>query len=209
MPSEVGKIGGDCFADPPMLVAIDIQREYTTKGRPFYLNGIEESLENCRAILSHARDQRWPVAHIRHIQKGHVFSETNSCSRFVEGFEPLPHEFVFTKNNFSCYRCGGFEKFMEWSRSVRIFIIGYNSLMCCLSTIIDGYNRGHELTFVHDASLARATSNADERSAHLHATDIIKLYSEVVSSVDVLAIGEGAAVNPLEASRERAPPAVS
>ena len=209
MANDVVSIGGNCFADPPLIVAIDIQREYTMKGRPFYLNNIEESLENCRSILSHAREQRWPVAHVRHIQRGHVFSESTPCSRFVEGFEPYPHEFVFTKSNFSCYSCPGFEKFMDWSRSDRIFIIGYNSLMCCLSTIIDGYNRGHELTFVHDASLARPTSNADERSAHLHAIDIIAFYSDVVSSVDVLAIGEGATANPLEAPHERAQPAVS
>lgn len=208
MPSQVARISGDCFPDPPLLVAIDIQREYTTEGRPFYLKGIKESLGNCKAVLDHARAQRWPVAHVRHIQKGHVFSETNSCSMFVEGFEPLPHEFLFTKSNFTCYSCAGFANFMEWSQSDRIFIIGYNSSMCCLSTIIDGYNRGHELTFVHDASLARPTSNADERSAHLHVIDIIKLYSEVISSVEVLAIGEGATANPLEAPHERAQPAV-
>ena len=68
--------------------------------------------------------------------------------------------------------------------------------MCCLSTIIDGYNRGHELTFVQDASLARSTPNADEITAHLHATDIIKLYSKVVRSADVLAIGDGIAEPP-------------
>lgn len=209
MPRDVVEINDKCFTDPPLVVAIDIQREYTTKGRPFYLNGIEESLENCRAILSHARVQRWPVAHIRHIQKGHVFSDSNPCSRFVEGFEPFPHEFVFTKSNFSCYSCRGFEKFMEWSRADRIFVIGYNSLMCCLSTILDGYNRGHELTFVHDASLARPTPNADEFSAHLHATDIIGLYTDVVRTADVLAIGERTATSALEAVFERAQPAAS
>ena len=58
----------DSIIDPPLLIAIDIQREYTPVGRPYYINGVEPSVENCRRILSHARDQRWPVAHVRHVQ---------------------------------------------------------------------------------------------------------------------------------------------
>ena len=128
----------DSMIDPPLLVAIDIQREYTTQGRRYYINGVEPSLENCRKVLSHARGQRWPVAHVRHVQGGHLFNETMPYSRFVEGFEPLPHEFVFTKNNFSCYSNAAFSDLLESARRGTVYIIGYNSLMCCLSTSLYG-----------------------------------------------------------------------
>ncbi|MDA0261845.1 MAG: isochorismatase family protein, partial [Proteobacteria bacterium] len=128
----------DCMIDPPLLIAIDIQREYTTEGRPYFINGVEPSVKNCQRVLEHARAQRWPVAHIRHLQSGHVFNETMAYSRFVEGFEPLPHEFVFTKNNFSCYTNTAFAELLESARRGKIYVIGYNSLMCCLSTIIEG-----------------------------------------------------------------------
>ena len=44
--------------ETPLLIAIDIQREYITPGRPYCLNGVDESLENCRDILAHARLER-------------------------------------------------------------------------------------------------------------------------------------------------------
>ena len=85
MTSNVIKLP-DSIIDPPLLIAMDIQREYTTEGRPYFINGIEPSVKNCRRVLDHARAQRWPVAHVRHLQGGHVFSETLDYSRFVEGF---------------------------------------------------------------------------------------------------------------------------
>lgn len=173
-------------ADVPLLIAIEIQREYTTRGRPYFMEGIEESLENCRKILAHAREQNWTIAHVRHEQPGSVFGQTQAATQFVKGFEPLPREYLFTKSNFSCYSNPGFEKFMETSRPDQVYLIGYSSPMCCLSTIVEGYHRGHELTFVTDASLARATPNAEEKTAHLHATHIISSYANLVETHQVL-----------------------
>jgi ureidoacrylate peracid hydrolase len=147
-------------AEIPLLIAIEIQREHTTLGRPYFMEGTDESLENCRAVLTNAREKNWSIAHVRHEQPGSIFGQSHAATQFVKGFEPLPHEHLFTKGNFSCYSNPGFEKFMETSRPEQVYLIGYSSLMCCLSTIVEGYHRGHELSFVTDASLARATPNA-------------------------------------------------
>jgi len=173
-------------SDTPLLIAIEIQREYTTKGRPYYMEEIDESLENCGKILSHARDKNWTVAHVRHEQPGHLFGQAHAATQFVKGFEPLPREYLFTKGNFSCYSNPGFEKFVETSRPEQVYLIGYSSPMSCLSTIVEGYHRGHELTFVTDASLARATPNAEEKTAHMHATHIISGYANLVETSLVL-----------------------
>jgi len=170
-----------------LVVAIDIQREYVTPGRPFHLDGIEAPLANCRRVIGHARAMSWPLAHVRHVQEGHVFNEALPYSQFVEGFEPLGHEMVFTKGKLSCYSDLHFRELMESIRGEDVFIIGFNSIMCCLATIVDGYNRGHKLTFVHDASLAKATKHAKEHEMHIHATDIIGIYARVVTTEDVLA----------------------
>ena len=67
-----------------------------------------------------------------------------------------------------------------------VYVMGYNSLMCCLSTIIEGQSRGHKLTFIEDASMAIATPNADEAAAHVHGVDLIAVYASVVDTEDVL-----------------------
>lgn len=74
------------------LVVIDIQKEYTTVGRAYYLNGIEPSLENCRKLLAFARRQSWNLIHIQH-SNGYTapkFNPTETFFKFVDGLEPLP-----------------------------------------------------------------------------------------------------------------------
>jgi nicotinamidase-related amidase len=174
------------FGRRPLIIAIGIQREYATPGMPFFLSGIGESLENCRRIIRHARILGWPVAHVRDIQDGHLFNGDVTYSEFVEGFEPLPFEMVFTKSNFSGYSCSGFCNMMEKSRNSTAYIIGYISTICCLSTIVEGYHHGHLLSFVSDASLAKATARATEIEVHEFAVDVISNYADVVTTKELL-----------------------
>ena len=111
----------------PLLLAMDIQQEYTAKGRPFYLDGIEPALENCRQVLEHARQNRWPILHMRHIQDTHLFNESLPYSRFIEGFEPLAHEMVFTKHMFSCFSNADFAAFMSTTRHHPVYMMGFNA----------------------------------------------------------------------------------
>jgi nicotinamidase-related amidase len=172
----------------PILINIDIQREYTTPGRPFYLSGIGPSLENCRRLLRHARGSSWPVVHVRHIQRrGHLFDEAMEFSRFVEGFEPLSSEPVFTKSNLSCYSDDAFSRMMDSACDDQVYVAGYNSLMCCLSTLVDAFHRGHRVNFVADASLARATQQGDEQEVHRHVIEILAIYATIVTTDQVLA----------------------
>jgi nicotinamidase-related amidase len=76
---------------------------------------------------------------------------------------------------------------MESAYHDQVYIAGYNSLMCCLSTLVDAFHRGHRLNFVADASLARKTKSADEHEAHRHATDILSIYANIVTTEQVLA----------------------
>jgi nicotinamidase-related amidase len=170
----------------PILVLIDVQREYTSPGRPFHIKSIGPSLENCRRMLDFARANSWPVGHVRHLQDGHLFNEGLEYSRFVAGFEPLPNEMLFTKSKLSCYSSEPFCQFMESARAEEVYLVGYNSQMCCLSTVVQGHHLGHRFNYVADASCARATANAGELDAHRHATDIIGIYARVLQTDEVL-----------------------
>ena len=174
------------FGRLSLLVLVDVQREYSTPGRPFCIGSIGESLENGRRLLAHARRQAWPIAHVRHLQSGHLFNEALEYSRFVEGFEPLPNEMLFGKSQLSCYASEGFRAFMHSARGEQVYLAGYTSQMSCLATVLDGFGQGHRFNFVVDASGARATAHAAEREAHQHAADIIAIYAGIVSVDDVV-----------------------
>jgi nicotinamidase-related amidase len=171
----------------PSIIAIDLQKEYTTPGRPFFLRGIEPSLEKCRAILAEARRRAWTLVHVRHEQAGELFNPESPYSDFIEGCNPLPSERVFVKGQRSCYSNPGFARLMAKLRSRPVYVIGYGSPLCCLATFIDAQSRGHGLTFVRDASHARAFADLGEGDAHRSATAIIGLYGSVATADDVLA----------------------
>lgn len=190
-------------AATPILVLIDIQREYVTQGRPFCLAGIEPSLENCRRVLDHARAQAWPIAHVRHLGATHLFNEATDWSLFVEGFEPHAGEMIFTKRKLSCFSDEAFAKMMETARENPVYVVGYNAQMCCLSTVIDAFHRGMKLKFVRDASWARATARGTESEVYPWIADTIGIYAEMVETAQVLADLRG---QPQGGSERRRPP---
>jgi nicotinamidase-related amidase len=175
----------------PLLVALDVQREYVTPGRPLHLRGIEPALENCRRLLAHARARNWPVAHVRHLQDSHIFNATMEWSRFVEGFEPRGHEMVFTKENLSCYSASEFVRLMESAVHNQVYLMGFEAQACCLSTLVDAFHRGHALAFVGDASLARRTELGDERESFRWVLEVISIYAPVLTTDEVLAAQSG------------------
>lgn len=183
------------FQDPtaaafatPILVAIDIQREYTTEGRPFHIDGIEESLQNCRRMLDHARRQKWIVAHVRHVQGGAVFNPQSEYSRFVEGFEPRQGEPCFEKSKLSCLSTDGFARLMGGALEGRnpVRIMGYSGQMCCLSTLVDLFHLGLRATYVHDASLSRASSIDDPRNMHRYVGEICRIYADLCGTSELI-----------------------
>lgn len=162
-----------------VLVLIDIQKEYITKGRPYYLNGIEDSLDKAKACLKYARRNNYKIIHVKHIQNGEIFSKDNHFSDFIDGFEPLNNECVITKSNFSSYSN---KEFTNTVGNSDLYIVGHGSTMCCLSTTIDAYHRGNKVFFISDASYAKKTPIADEKAMHLYATEIIKSFATVITA---------------------------
>jgi len=166
----------------PILVVIDVQKEYTTRGRPYFINGIQPSLKRARAVLTRARSEGWQVVHVRHLQDGDLFGRGSPYSGFVNGFEPLKGELEIVKEDYSCYSAPAFARLMKASLRQPVFVIGYGSTKCCLATIVDGYHRGQKFHFVRDASNAKRSDRFGEKALHKYATDILESYCTVVET---------------------------
>jgi ureidoacrylate peracid hydrolase len=169
-----------------VLVVIDIQKEYTTPGRRFYLEHAGPSLRKAKEVLESARGRKWPVIHVKHLQAGDIFNRESAFSDYVEEFRPLSGEHEIVKSNFSCYSSPEFAELAARYKESELVVIGYGSTMCCLSTIVDGYHRGQSLVFVRDASSAKRTASLDEPATHRAATEILSIYSKVVDSEELL-----------------------
>jgi ureidoacrylate peracid hydrolase len=171
----------------PVLVLIDIQKEYVTQGRPFFIESIGPSLQNCRTILDHARKKQWKIVHVRHFSsQGEIFNASNEYSGFVEGFEPILNEIEINKAVPSCYSSDKFKTIMDDNKDNDIIIIGYGSTMCCLSTIIEGYHRKQKVIFVKDASAAKKGMKFSEKDTHESVCDVVNIYSKVLTTQQLL-----------------------
>jgi len=176
-----------------ILILVDIQNEYITKGRPFYLNGIESSLQRCRDLLSHARDNSWEIVHVQHSNgEGSIkFNPETPYYEFVKGFEPKTGELHCVKNDFSCYSSVKFSKYLDSinnSTDCNVYLIGYNSVMCCLSTLEEARRKNHKINFISDASYAKSLPGFSELESHKFMVELYKTkgLADCIYSNDIL-----------------------
>ena len=166
----------------PLLILIDIQREYIEDGRPLRFDAIEKSLFNCSKMLGHARQHRWDIAHVIWRQRSELFDETQHFSEFITGFNPRGSERVFVKSGVSAYSNREFATMMQFRGGGDAFVIGYQGPSACLATLVDGFSRGHCLNFVADASLSPCTGEVDEATAHRRLIDLAGQYAAITTT---------------------------
>lgn len=169
-----------------IILAIDIQNEYITEGRPFNIKSIAKSLDNARGIIEAARKKNIPVWHVKHQQDKNVFIKDSSLSDFIDGFEPLTNERLFVKDMYSCFSSKEFVSAVADESPEEIIIIGYGTSMCCTCTIIDGIHRGYKFTLVEDASASRSFTHATEAEMHRSAINILKQYAKIISANELI-----------------------
>jgi len=170
-----------------ILLVVDIQKEIKTKGRPYFIENLSESISNAKILLEHARKQGWPVCHVQHLQDGDLYGYKSPLSKFIDGFEPQAGEEVFTKNNYSCFASAEFTETMEQNKDCEIILIGYGTTRCVLATIIEGYHRGFKFTLVTDATGAQGVGSANAKSMHHYATTILSVFCTTVETNLLLA----------------------
>ena len=171
----------------PVLVLVDIQKEYIAQGRPFYLETIAESLNNLKKLLNYGRQKNWKIIHMAHQQNADTFHYDSEFSEFIEGFEPIDGEMSFKKSDFSCFSCPEFLAAIDKNRHEDIFLAGYGATMCCLSTLVDAHHRGYDINFVTDATCAKKSARYDEQDLKEHIVDIADAFaSNLVTTQEVL-----------------------
>ncbi len=159
--------------DKPVLILVDIQNEYLKEDGQFFLHGIGPSLENCKKMLIFAREQAWNIVHVQHSNGDHAehFNPKTIHFNFMKGFVPkVESENHFIKNDYSCYSSEDFATYMGKiaanDKKPAIYLIGYNSLICCLSTLEEARRKKDMIHFIAEASLAKALPDKSEIETH-------------------------------------------
>ncbi|QPC41904.1 isochorismatase family protein [Kaustia mangrovi] len=178
----------------PLLVMVDMQREYVEEGRPLYLHEIDGSLARCKALLDTARARNWDVAHVFWRCSGPLFNPRTPYWEAIDGFHArATSEKVFFKSEPSAYSSETFARMMADRQPAVTYLAGYQGTLACLWTMVDAHERGHDMVFVGDGSHSAATDAAGEAQTHSTLVEIVRQFADVVSVQEVVGENEGTA----------------
>jgi len=194
--------GGDGGHDP-VFIAVDIQKEFATPGRPLHIPDIEASLDRCRRIIGFARAMAWPVVHLRLVidsgQSGQgasegLFRRRSAHVASVSGCEPMASEGLMKRRTLSGYGASGFEAFMDWMGDSPVFVFGYSGAGAILATLYDGWTLGHRFVFVVDASASVQVGESGESGDRLHdraCQEIARMHTVTTTAAILNMVGPG------------------
>jgi len=162
-----------------LLVMIDLQQKNYDELANDRASDLARSLENCMSAIQHARNLGLPIAFTR--QEGNPgLIERSAQSAWISGLEPKRSDMVFERPQPSCYTNRLFEDVV--SRIGSFAIAGLVAEETCLATAIDASHRGHNITFLSDASVCRGRHNADSQAVHNLTTKTIELFADTVTT---------------------------
>jgi nicotinamidase-related amidase len=173
------------YSDPglmPVIVVVDPQLEYQAVDRALRIPDADRAIGNCRRIMAFARANGLPVALTRWRQRGKFLADVDGFGGWLKGFEPRGSDMVFEKSLPSCYSSQSFSEMMDQGGGDHAVIIGFTGALACLSTIVDGYHRGHKLTFISDASASHPLGSCTSEQTDKLVASVIGLYGPVATA---------------------------
>jgi nicotinamidase-related amidase len=162
-----------------LLVMIDLQQKNHDELAKDRASDLRRSLENCMSAIQHARNLGLPIAFTRQGDNPGLI-ERSAPSAWIPGFEPKRSDMVFERPQPSCYTNQLFEDVV--SRIGNFAIAGLVAEETCLATAIDASHRGHNITFLSDASVSRGRHNTDSQAVHTLTTKAIELFADTVTT---------------------------
>lgn len=162
-----------------LLVMVDLQEKNYAELAKDRASDLARSMENCTLAIRHARNLGLPIAFTRPAGNPGAI-ERAAQSAWISGFEPKRADMVFERPQPSCYANQLFEDVV--SQIGNFAIAGLLAEETCLATAIDASHRGHNITFLSDASVSRGRHNTDSQAVHSLTTKAIKLFADTVTT---------------------------
>ena len=172
--------------DTPLLVLVDLQREYLCADRRLGLQAPDSAIKNCSLLTEWARANRIPVAFVRWTQPGKLFARGGNFTGWIEACSPSGSDMVFERSWPSCYASSEFAQMMDNGGGRNVILAGFTGSMACLATVIEGVQRQHRFTFVSDASLSHAIRHHTQSEVHDMASLIISQFAHVMDTLSLV-----------------------
>ena len=189
-----GTIG---FGERPAIIVIDFIRAYTTKGSPFYAEGVVSAVAESVELLKAARAAGVPVIYTKVLyhptgRDGGLFVKKVPVLRTLVEGEPLaeiddsippePDDLVIAKNYPSCFFGTSLIGTLTAERIDTLVLIGCSTSGCVRATAIDGLQHGFRVIVPREC-----VGDRHEGPHDANLFDINAKYGDVVSKAEVIA----------------------
>ena len=189
-----GEIG---FGEKPAVIVIDFTKAYTTKGSPFYAEGVVSAVSESVELRSAARKARVPVIytkvmyHPSGIDGGLFVKKVPALRRLVPGeplveideaLTPREDELVIVKSYPSCFFGTSLIATLKALNIDTLVLIGCSTSGCVRATAVDGLQYGYHVIVPRECVGDR---HAEPHDANLF--DINAKYGDVVTKAEVIA----------------------
>lgn len=175
------------------MLLIDMQKE-----SQYGIDGIDEAVAAAGDVMAACRAAGVPVVYTRHVNRrdgvgvsmGEVFdseglpvyyrAETDSIE-ILDALEPQPGDVVIDKHRWSGFHGTSLDLVLRGLGVRELFIGGFTTDCCVLTSVYDAYARDYRVTLVPD--MCAATNSGSHRAAVL-------MMANWVYGIEILASGE-------------------
>ena len=138
----------------PVLVLIDVQREYFDLASPLHIPNGPPVLDRLAHLLTVARASGVPVVHVRHEEPSGsgVFEPGSPNVEIMRDVAPLPGEPIVLKHLPGAFDGTDFEDVLDEVGAQTLIIGGFMTHMCCDTTAREAHARALDVVFLSDGT---------------------------------------------------------
>lgn len=189
-----GTIG---FGVRPAVLVIDFIRSYTTKGSPFFAEGVVSAVAESVDLLAAARGAHVPVIYTKVLYHpsgadGGIFVQKVPALRTLVDGEPLaeidpmvvphPEDLVIVKQYPSCFFGTSLATTLTTQRIDTLVLVGCSTSGCVRATAIDALQHGFRVIVPREC-----VGDRHDGPHEANLFDINAKYGDVVAKADVVA----------------------
>jgi len=184
------------FGERPAIIVIDFIRAYTTKGAPFFGQGVVDAVDHSVPLLAAARSAKVPIIYTKVLYHpsgldGGLFVKKVPALRTLVAGEPLaeidpkitphPEDLVIVKNYPSCFFGTTLQSTLMGLEVDTLILIGCSTSGCVRAAAIDAIQYGYRVVVPRECAGDRHDAPHD---ANLF--DINAKYGDVVPKTKVI-----------------------
>lgn len=167
--------------DPAILICADLQTEYLIEGRRHAVLDPDLVIQRCQAVVTLWRRYQLPVLHLKRVAQAAWFNPASTLTDWIPELRPKPGELTFEHPLPSAYSSNRFSEYMANIRTFRGTLLGFSLDETILSTVVEGFHRGHRYRVVRDGVACRRQAEEDHP---VYKDTVLRIVSNYAGTVD-------------------------